>query len=316
MAGDVAIMHGTACESQARRIAESAGLPIIKADVTRFKNGEVSVKNVGESVRGKRIFLVQTGGRDVNNELIETLVLLDALKRAGVGKAVAVLPHFPYARQDHKDGEREPISAALVASLLKNAGADELVSVDLHSSALPGFFEGNFENVRALPLFRDFLKQSLGSSFKDVVIVSPDFGGLKRVEALANQESLAYGAFNKHRPRPSEAHVTMYLGPDVRGKTVVLLDDMIDSGSSMLPPSSALKEKGAKKVIACATHAIFSGNAVEKLEAARDLDEVIVTDSVPVQEGGKIKVIELAHLLGRVVNAMSEGKSVSALTRL
>ncbi|MFH0713941.1 MAG: ribose-phosphate pyrophosphokinase, partial [Candidatus Micrarchaeota archaeon] len=322
-----AIMHGTAHPELAREIARVGKIPIIETKVTRFNNGEVSVKDTAKSVRGKHIFLVQTGGRDINNELMETLIMIDSLKRAGVGKVTVVLPHYPYGRQERKAGEREPISAALVARLLHKAGAHSLVSIDLHAKSIQGFFPGNFENLRVQHLVKRHLMKTLGKKYKEAIIVSPDVGGLPRVEGYANSEGLGLGVFHKKRPKPGKSEINMYkgpgksekkmyMGPSVRGKTAVLFDDMIDTGGSIVNAAKQLRKQGAKRVLVYATHPIFTGDAEKLLNEARQIEKVVVTDSIPVKPNGKIEVMPIAPFLSQVIHAISRGHSVSKLMKL
>jgi len=312
----IAIMHGTANPELAKAIAREARLPLVQADITRFKNGEISVKNIEPSVRGKHIFVVQPGARDVNNEVMETLIMVDALRRAGADKITVVMPHYPYARQERKAGEREPISAALLASLLHTAGANGLVAIDLHAPSIQGFFPGNFENLRSLHLVRDHLKKTLGRRYKNAIIVSPDVGGLKRAESLAKAEGLGLGTFHKHRPAPGQSEISMYIGPDVKGRPTVLLDDMIDTGGSLVNAAKELDNRGASEVLAYGTHGVLSGNAVERLNSTPQLKKVVVTDTIPTKPSGNMDVISVAPFLGKVVRAIGKGSSVSALMRL
>jgi ribose-phosphate pyrophosphokinase len=280
-------------------------------EVTTFSDGEIFVE-VGENVRGVNCFVVQPTSAPVNQNLMELLVMIDALKRASAGSIVAIIPYFGYARQDRKVKPRTPISAKLVADLVTAAGADRVVSVDLHAGQIQGFFDIPVDHLFATPVMIEYLKQHHG---KDTVIVSPDAGGVERARAYSKRLNASLAIIDKRRERANVSEVMNIIG-DVRGKDAILVDDLIDTAGTLANAARALMEAGARSVSACATHPVFSGPAIKRIEDS-PLAEVIVTDTIPLREDGKackkIKQLSVARLLGEAIKRIHHGDSISSL---
>jgi ribose-phosphate pyrophosphokinase len=294
----------------AEEIVRDLGTSLGKSLVKNFSDGEINVE-INESVRGMDVFVVQSICHPVNNNLMELLILIDALKRASAERITAVLPYYGYARQDRKVSPRAPISAKLIADLITTAGASRMLTVDLHAGQIQGFFNIPVDHLFAAPVLLEYLKQ-----FKnDLVIVSPDAGGVERARAYAKRLNASLAIIDKRREGPNVSQVMNIIG-DVSGMVAVLVDDMVDTGGTLARAAYALKEKGAKAVYACCTHPVLSGKAVEILSEA-PIEEMIVTNTIPLGEEAKkspkIKTLSISSLLADAIRRIYEDDSVSCL---
>jgi len=309
------LFSGTAHPDLGQEIAQQLGVDLCKTKIARFASGEIYVRSE-ESVRGADVFVVQTHADPVNESIMEQLVMLDALKRASAKRITAVVPYYGYSRQDKKALAREPISAKLVADMLTAAGADRVVSVDLHSGQIQGYFDYPFDHLTALPLLSGYLTKEAGLAGKDVVVVAPDAGRIKVAERLREQLDCELAFIYKRRSR-REAHKIeqMVVEGDVEDRTCVLVDDMIDTGGTMVEGARALGLKGARDIVIGATHAVLSGKAVQKLEEA-PIREVIVTNTLPIPDEKRIEkltVLSIAPIIGAAIQAVFEDESVSEI---
>jgi ribose-phosphate pyrophosphokinase len=276
----------------------------------QFSDGEIRIE-VGDNVRGKDVFVVQPTCSPVNYNLMELLLILDALKRASAGRVTAVVPYYGYSRQDRKVTPRAPISAKLVADLLQAAGMSRLITMDLHAGQIQGFFDVPVDNLFAAPVLLSHLRDL----DEDKMIVSPDAGGVERARAYAKRLGVGLAIVDKRRDAPNQAKAMNLIG-DVKGKTAILLDDMIDTAGTICQAGQVLMDNGASKVIACATHAVLSGPAIDRLEQSV-FDEVVVTNTIPVTgekaRCGKLTVLTVAELLAKAINSVHAETSVSVL---
>jgi len=295
----------------AEEICKYVEIPLGRADVTHFSDGEIYVE-INENVRGVNCFVVQSTCTPVNQSLMELLIMIDALKRASAGSIVAVMPYFGYARQDRKTKPRTPITAKLVADLISSAGADRVVSMDLHAGQIQGFFNIPFDHLYGMPVFLDELRHM---SLSDVVVVSPDAGGVERARAYSKRLGGGMAIIDKRRSAPNVSEVMNVVG-DVKGKNAIIADDIIDTAGTLCNAARAVMDAGAKSVMACASHGVFSGNAIERIQAS-PLTQVIVTNTIPLDELGrassKVKVLSVARLLGEAVKRIHHGDSISSL---
>lgn len=296
----------------AESIAKEVGVPLGKVAVTRFSDGEVQI-NIEESIRGSDVFVIQSTSSPVNENLMELLIMLDALKRASARTINVVIPYYGYARQDRKARSREPITAKLVANLLTSAGATRAITLDLHAPQIQGFFDIPIDHLVAVPLLSDyFLEKNFDPS--EIVIVSPDHGGVTRARKMADRLKATIAIIDKRRPRPNVAEVMNIVG-NVEGKTAILIDDIIDTAGTISIAAAALKENGAKDIYACCSHPVLSGPAMERIENSV-IKELVVTDSIKLDDEHKSsKVVELsiAKLLADAIVRVYEEKSVSTL---
>lgn len=308
--GELKIMTGSANPELASEICNHLGCELTPCLTDTFSDGEIRVE-IGSNVRGADVFVVQPTCAPVNFHLMELCIMLDALKRASVGRVTAVVPYYGYARQDRKVAPRAPISAKLVSDFLTVAGIDRLVTVDLHAGQIQGFFNLPVDNLYAAPALLDYLRQY----DEDLVIVSPDAGGVERARAYAKRLGAGLAIIDKRRDAPNQAKAMNVIG-DVKGKTAIVLDDMIDTAGTICAGAEVLMENGAKEVMACATHPVLSGPAVERLEKS-SYSKVIVTNSIPLGEkakqSSKIQVMSLASLLGKAIHNIHTESSVSVL---
>ena len=293
-----------------RKISEKLNTPIGKSVVKNFSDGEINVE-IDESVRGMDVFVIQSICAPVNNNLMELLILIDALRRASSERITAVLPYYGYARQDRKVSPRAPITAKLVADLITAAGASRILAVDLHAGQIQGFFNIPVDHLFAAPVLLDYLKHLKN----DIVIVSPDAGGVERARAYAKRLNTSLAIIDKRREAPNVSQVMNIIG-DVSGMVAVLVDDLVDTGGTLVGAAYALVEKGAKAVYACCTHPVFSGRAVEVLEKS-PIKEMIVTDTIPLREDAKacpkIRVLSISSLLAEAIRRIYKDDSVSDL---
>ncbi len=307
------VFAGNANPQLAHKIATRLQLPLGKAQVSRFSDGEVAVELM-ENVRGRDVFIVQSSCPPTNDNLMELLVMADALRRASAGRITAVVPYFGYARQDRRQrAARVPITAKLVANLMVSAGVNRVLTVDLHADQIQGFFDIPVDNVYASPvLLGDVWKQK----FDDLIVVSPDVGGVVRARALAKRlDDADLAIIDKRRPRPNEAQVMNIIG-EVSGKTCVIVDDLVDTAGTLCIAAKALKDQGAAKVLAYITHPVLSGKAVANIEGSV-LDELVVTDTIPLRGGAesckRIRQLSIAELLAETMRRVSDEESVSSL---
>jgi ribose-phosphate pyrophosphokinase len=304
------LFTGNANPALAEEIARYLHLPLGDVEVSRFSDGEVFVQ-VNENVRGTDVFIVQPTCPPVNDNLMELLVMIDALKRASARRITAVLPYYGYGRQDRKVQPRVPITAKLVADLLTAAGVDRVLALDLHAGQIQGFFNIPVDHLFAAPVIVDYLGKK---DLRDPVIVSPDAGGVERARAIAKRLRAGLAIIDKRREGPNQA-LAMYLIGDVRGKDTVVIDDMIDTAGTLAQAVSALEREGARRILACGVHAVLSGPAIERLKAV-PLEEVVVTNSIPVLEDKRLPqltVLTVAPLLGEAIRRIHDEESVSTL---
>lgn len=306
------ILTGSNNAEFAHAVAKELGIAVSETKITRFQNGEIYCR-LGESVRGSDLFIFQTHNPNVNDAIIEQALLIDAAKRASAARITAVCPWWGYSKQDRKAAGREPISAKLIVDILHAAGADRLVSVDLHSGQIQGFFDGPFDHLTAVPLLRDYIK---GSLEKDTVIVSPDAGRAKVAERYSKALGLDLAIIHKVRSHEvaHQLEARAVIG-DVKGRPCVMIDDMIDTAGTICAAAELLKKEGAEKIYVLATHGIFSGPAAERLNEST-IDKVVVTDTLNNPNAKKIKkleVISIAPLMAAAVNAIFTNQSVSTL---
>ncbi|MFC4355812.1 ribose-phosphate diphosphokinase [Chryseomicrobium palamuruense] len=296
----------------AESIAKEVGVPLGKLTVTRFSDGEVQI-NIEESIRGSDVFVIQSTSSPVNENLMELLIMLDALKRASARTINVVIPYYGYARQDRKARSREPITAKLVANLLTSAGATRAITLDLHAPQIQGFFDIPIDHLVAVPLLSDyFLEKNFDPS--EIVIVSPDHGGVTRARKMADRLKATIAIIDKRRPRPNVAEVMNIVG-NVEGKTAILIDDIIDTAGTISIAAAALKENGAKDIYACCSHPVLSGPAMERIENSV-IKELVVTDSIKLDvehKSSKIVELSIAKLLADAIVRVYEEKSVSTL---
>ena len=304
---------GRAHPELAEEIATLLGIELVPTTSYDFANGEIFVR-FDESVRGVDAFVLQSHSAPINDQLMEQLIMVDALKRASAKRITVVSPFFPYARQDKKHKGREPISARLVADLYKAAGADRLMSVDLHSPQIQGFFDGPVDHLWALPLLADYVKQTFGS--ENLTIVSPDSGRVRVADIWADRLGAPLAIIHKRRDpnKPNQVQVNELVG-DVEGRVCVLVDDMIDTAGTIVAAAKALRDNGAGRIIVASTHAVFSHPAVERLSGP-DVDNVIVTNTLPIDASKrfeKLTVLSIAPLIARAISSVFNDDSVTSL---
>ena len=303
------IFSGNANRPLAEDICRYLGVVCGKARVGRFADGEINVQ-IDENVRGSDCYVIQPTCRPVNEHVIELLIMIDALRRASAGRITAVIPYFGYARADRKTAPRVPISSKLMANLITTAGANRVITMDLHAAQIQGFFDIPVDHLYAAPIMLDYVRKK---KLSNLVVVSPDVGGVERARAFAKRLSAQLVIIDKRRPRPNEASVYNVIG-DVKGKNAVILDDMVDTGGTLTKVAAKVREAGALKVFGTCVHGVLSGGARELVEKSR-LEELILTDSLPIRhlEGGKIKILSIAPLMGEAIARNHRGKSISAL---
>ncbi|MBA2595088.1 MAG: ribose-phosphate pyrophosphokinase [Chloroflexota bacterium] len=310
MDGRLQVFSGTSHPQLAKNIMAELEAPIGRAEVGTWKNGETRVK-LDENVRGSDVFAIQSMSDPVNNHLVELLLIVDALRRASAARITAVIPYFAYAKQEKKTSGREPISAKLVANLLTTAGADRILTMDLHSPAIEGFFDIPVDHLRAAPILaRHINRQSL----KDLVVVSPDAGGVARAEELRGRTGGSLAIISKRHPGPDVSEALEMVG-DVDGRPAVIVDDMISTGGTLALAAALLKDRGASPIYAAATHGIFAQDGLE-LIAESPLDKVLVTNTLPLPAGGpidRIEVVSVAPLLAEAITRIHKDLSISAL---
>jgi ribose-phosphate pyrophosphokinase len=310
---DFKVFTGSSNPGLAHRICDYLKRPLGKAHVGRFSDGEIHVE-IGENVRGLDIFIVQSTCPPANDHLMELLIMCDALKRASAGSINAVIPYYGYARQDRKVAPRTPITAKLIADLLEVAGATRVVSMDMHAGQIQGFFNIPSDHLYASPVFLEDIRKKFPDG-QDLVIVSPDAGGVERARAYSKRLTCGLAIIDKRRPRPNSSEVMNLIG-DVNGKDAVLVDDMVDTAGTLTQAAAALKERGARRIVAYAVHPILSGPANQRIQESV-LEEIVFTDTVPLSPAslatGKIRVITTERLFGEAIARIHRADSLSSL---
>ncbi len=304
------LFSGNANRALSQEIADYLGVPLGEAEVSRFADGEILVQ-IFENVRGADAFVIQPTCRPVNENLMELLVIIDALKRASAWRVTAVIPYYGYGRQDRKVLPRVPITAKLVADLLTAAGVHRVLTMDLHAGQIQGFFTTPVDHLFAAPVLLQYFRDRM---LGDAVVVSPDAGGVERARAFAKRLNTSLAFIDKRRTGPNEAKVWNIVG-EVEGRDVIIVDDMIDTGGTLTQAVPALLEKGAKRIFASCTHPVLSGQAVERIEGSA-LEEVVITNTIPLPEGRlskKLTVLSVAPLLGEAISRIHKEESVSRL---
>jgi len=303
---------GTSNTVLAEEIASYVGQPLGKLEAGHFQDGE-SFVNIGETVRGYDIFLIQSTCTPVNDNLMQTLIMIDAFKRASAGRINVVLPYYGYARQDRKTKGREPITAKLVANLLTVAGADRVITMDLHAGQIQGYFDIPLDHLQAAGILARYFRDK-GLTAEDTVVVSPDIGGVSRARAFAELLNLPIAIIEKRRPKPNESKVMNIIG-DISGKHAILIDDIIDTAGTITNAAKAVKENGAKDVFICASHGVLSGSAVERIEDSV-VEECVITNTIPFtaqKKDSKIHVVSVAKMFAEAILAVNLNQSVSKL---
>lgn len=311
---DIKIFAANSTVRVSEQIAECLGLPLGKSEVSTFSDGEITV-SLFESVRGSDCFIIQSTCAPVNNNIMEMLIMIDAMKRASAARITAVIPYFGYARQDRKAKARDPISAKLVADLITVAGADRVLTMDLHVPQIQGFFNIPVDHLLGAPVLSNYLKERIGDEMDDYVAVSPDLGSVTRARTFATRLGCPLAIVDKRRQKANVSEVMNIIG-DVRGKKVILIDDMVDTAGTLCNSTQALLEKGgATEVIACATHGVLSGPAIERLQNSA-IQELILLDTIPLPPEKaipKITLLPVAPLFAEAIERIYEDKPVSTM---
>lgn len=302
------IFAGSASKAFAQEVCKNLDVPLSKADVKRFSDGEISVQ-ISESVRGRDVFIVQSTGAPSNDNLMELLIMTDALRRSSANSITAVVPYFGYARQDRKAAPRVPITAKLVADMYETAGIDRVVTIDLHAGQIQGFFDIPVDNLYGSIIFQEYVQSK---NLANPIIASPDIGGVARARYFAKKLGLDMVIVDKRREKANESEVMNIIG-NVEGKDVIMIDDMVDTAGTMVKAAAALKKNGATSVMACATHPVLSGKAYDNINGG-ELDELVVSNSLELKcESDKIKVLTVAPLFAEVIRRVYHNESVNSL---
>ena len=307
---ELGLFSGRANPELANKIAKHIGVPLGRMELSSFSDKEMYVR-INENVRGKDVFLIQPTSPPANENLMELLIMIDAFQRASARRITAVISYYGYGRQDRKDEPRVPITAKLVANLVTTAGADRVLTIDLHAAQIQGFFDIKVDHLFAAPVFIDYL---LSKNLKNLVILSPDMGGIRRARAYANRLGASLAVIDKRRTGANKAEVLNVVGK-VKGKQILIVDDMIDTGGTLIAAVRTLIKKGVQEIYVSATHPILSGSAYEMIESS-SLKELVVTDTIPLKQEKaktKIKVLSVAPLLGEAIRRIHENRSVSSL---
>ncbi len=309
-ASELKIFSGSANPKLAKDIADYIGVDLGKIEVGRFADGEINIR-IAETVRGHDVYIVQPTSAPVNDNLMELLIMIDAFRRASANMIAVVMPYYGYARQDRKARGRDPISAKLVANLLTIAGANRVITIDLHAEQIQGFFDIPVDNLWSFPVFSEKIREL---EYDDIVVVSPDVGGVKRARKFAEKIGAPLAILDKRRPKDNVAEVMHIIG-DIEGMTAILFDDIIDTGRSLVEGAKALLKNGAKRVIACATHAVLSKDAKDRIMGS-PIEKVFVTDTIHHDSlPEKFEVLSVAPLLGETIMRIRKNLSVSVLFR-
>ena len=311
---NIKIFSANASPELAYAVAEELGLPVGRSEVKQFSDGEISV-SIGETVRGSDVFIIQSTSAPVNDNIMEMLIMMDAFKRASAGRITAVIPYFGYARQDRKAKSRDPISAKLVADLIATAGADRVLTMDLHAPQIQGFFNIPVDHLVGAPLLASYFVDRFRENHDDLVVVSPDLGSVTRARNFAAKLDAPLAIVDKRRPKANSCEVMNIIG-DVRDKRLIILDDMVDTGGSLCNAAKALIEiGGAKEVTACATHGVLSGPAIERLQES-PIKELVLLDTIqlpPEKRIDKIKILPTAPVFAKAIERIYEDRPISTL---
>jgi len=307
--GNFKIFTGNANPALARKICDIMGVPLCEAKVSRFADGETDA-HILESVRGEDCYVVQPTCPPVNDNLMELLIMTDALRRASAGRITAVMPYYGYARADRKPAPRVAITAKLVANLLTEAGVNRVITLDLHAAQIQGFFDIPLDHLYSRPAILEYIK---GRNFENTVVVSPDVGSVERARSFAKRLDMGLVIIDKRRPRPNEAMVYNIIG-DVKGKTCFIFDDLVDTAGTLCQVAQSIKEQGAAKIVAAATHGVLSRDAIERIDKS-PIEEIIFSDTIPVNasKSAKIKIVSVAPLLAEAIKRNHMGESISEL---
>ena len=311
--GNIKIFAGNANKKLAVDVAKYLGLALGESEVSQFSDGETSVK-ISETIRGADVYIIQPTSTPVNDNLMELLIMIDAMRRASAGRITAVMPYYGYARQDRKAVARDPISAKLVANLITIAGANRVLTMDLHCAQIQGFFDIPVDHLVGVPLLTDYYKKKFDGELDSVVAVSPDLGSVGRTRNFATKIDIPIAIIDKRRPKANVSEIMNIIG-DFKGKKAILVDDMIDTAGTITNAANALKERGATEVYACCTHAVLSGAAIERIEKSA-IKELLVLNTIQIPEEkkiDKIKELSVALLFAEAINRIHEGLSVSKL---
>ena len=307
------LVSGTATPHLSKAISEFLDVPLVNPQIRRFANGEIYCE-MEKNVRGADVFVIQSTCAPVNENLMELLIIMDALKRASANSITAVVPHYGYSRQDRKSAPRTPITAKLVADMMTVAGASRVVTMDLHAGQIQGFFNIPFDNIFASPVLLNYITKNLDR--QNLITVSPDAGGVERVRHFAKKLQADLALIDKRRTGPNVAEAMNVIG-DVHGKDCIIIDDMIDTAGTLVQAAKALRKNGAHRIYAAATHAVFSDPAIERIQNCEELEEVIVTDTIPLSPAAKkvakIKVVTTADILAKAIHRTFNHDSVSSL---
>lgn len=310
---NIKIFAANASRELAKKIAEYLGTTLGNSQVGSFSDGEIFV-NINETVRGSDVFVVQSTSNPVNDNLMELLIMIDAFKRASAGRITAVIPYFGYARQDRKAKARDPISSKLVADLIAKAGADRVLTMDLHAPQIQGFFDIPVDHLLGVPVLAKYFKNEFKNILSDTVVVSPDLGSVTRARNFAQRLDVPIAIIDKRRPKANVSEVMNIIG-DIKDKNVILVDDMIDTAGTIVHGAEALKERGAKSVYACCTHGVLSGPAIERISGSC-IEQLVMLDTIPQPKEkkiGKIKLLSVAPIFGEAIERIYEEVSVSPL---
>lgn len=308
--GGIKVFTGNSNRDLVKKICQELDVNMGACEVTHFSDGEINV-NISETVRGCDVFIIQPTNSPVNDNLMELLILIDAVKRASAGRINAVIPYYGYARQDRKTKAREPITAKLVANLITTAGADRVVAMDLHAGQIQGYFDIPVDHLSSIPLLAGYFKNKIS---EDTVIVSPDLGGVSRARLFANILDLPIAIIEKRRPKANVSEVMNVIG-EIEGKDVILVDDIIDTAGTIVKAASVLKTFGAKKVYGCATHGVLSGPALDRIHNS-ELEKFVITDTIPLSDMAKIdkiEVVSVAPLFAEAIRRINGNQSVSII---
>ena len=306
------ILSGTSNPSLSKSISKHLKLKLVNTNIKKFADGEIYVE-INENIRGNSVFVIQATATPANDNLMELLLCIDALRRSSAKNITAVIPYFGYARQDRKVVPRTSISAKLVSNLITNAGAHRVVTVDLHAGQIQGFFDMPVDNLFTTPIFARYIRKNIKS--KNLICVSPDAGGIERTRGLATKIKADLAIIDKRRPEPGKSKVMNIVG-DVQGKDCIIVDDIIDSGGTIVNAADALAKKGAKNIYVFVTHAVLSGDAISKLQKSK-IKKLIITDSIDnskkIRKASKIEVLSIAQLMAEAIKRISNSTSVSSL---
>lgn len=308
--GKIKVFTGNANRDLVKKICKELNIEMGQCEVTQFSDGEISV-NIGETVRGCDVFIIQPTNTPVNDNIMELLILIDAVKRASAGRINAVIPYYGYARQDRKTKARDPITAKLIANLITTAGADRVVGMDLHAGQIQGYFDIPVDHLSAIPILANHFKSIVD---ENTVIVSPDLGGVTRARTFANILDLPIAIIEKRRPKANVSEVMNVIG-EIEGKNVILVDDIIDTAGTIVKAASVLKSFGAKTIYGCATHGVLSGPALDRIHNS-ELEKFVITDSIPLSDMAKIdkiEVVSVAPIFAEAIKRINNNQSISII---